>query len=389
MTTRREPATQAPSASVDVEVRHGIASIHGLRAAWEELFATAGHEPSTSFEWTAAMCAHHVRLGDEVRVLIVRRGAAIIGLLPLRVRAVPLLGQDVKLLAPLCEEYNTHSDWLLSERAPSVVESIVGAIEALDVPWDCYRMSRLLEDNPLRSLLERALLRRTKPHLLRPGNPSYVLRLPQTYDEYLTSRSGKFRNYVKRVARKVGDVNIRVVTPGCGADVVEEAFNDVLAIERSSWKEAHGTSITAVHHQAGFYRDLSRTAHEAGRLHLQVLRIEGQPAAYNLGYLWRGQYWYLKTSFRDDQRHVSPATLLRAHLIADMIARGATTFDFPGDPYEWERQWTDQIRWHSALTVYAPTIRGRLLYAAERVWHRGRDRRFAHVDPRAALPPTN
>lgn len=388
MTMLREPAARDAIASVDVEVRHGVASVHGLRAAWDELFATAGHEPSTSFEWTAAMCAHHIRPNDEVRVLVVRRGAAIIGIVPLRVRAVPLLGQAVRLLAPLCDEYNTHSDWLLSERTPRVVESIVGAIEALDVPWDCWRMSRLLEDNPLRPLLQRALPRMSKPHVLRPGAPSYVLRLPQTFEEYLASRSGKFRNYVRRVARKVGDIDIHVVTSACGADGLEGAFNDVLAIERSSWKEAHGTSITAVQHQAGFYRDLCRAAHEAGRLHLQVLRIEGEPAAYNLGYVWHDQYWYLKTSFRADHRHISPATLLRARLIADMIARGATIFDFPGDPYEWERQWTDQVRWHSVLTVYAPTIRGRLLHAAERVWHRGRDHRLVHVDPRAALPPT-
>jgi CelD/BcsL family acetyltransferase involved in cellulose biosynthesis len=162
----------------------------------------------------------------------------------------------------------------------------------------------------------------------------------------------------------------------------------VLEIERSSWKHEHGTAITAVSHQTGFYRDLCLGARAAGRLHLQWLTLDGKPAAYNLGYVRNGSYHYLKTSYDAKLRQLSPATYLRARLIAGLIDRGVRHFDFPGEPYEWEAQWTDSIRWRKVITMYRQTLRGRTLMLLERLRHpRQPERTVRHVDARASTRP--
>jgi CelD/BcsL family acetyltransferase involved in cellulose biosynthesis len=87
--------------------------------------------------------------------------------------------------------------------------------------------------------------------------------------------------------------------------------------------------------------------------------------AYNLGLIENGTYYYLKTSYDQAERPYSPATFLRAKLVEELIGRGVKYVDFPAEPYEWERQWTDEVRWHRSVTLFAPSAVG-IAYCAYR-----------------------
>lgn len=102
------------------------------------------------------------------------------------------------------------------------------------------------------------------------------------------------------------------------------------------------------------------------------------------------RYHYLKTSYDQTVRALSPSTVLRARLIEGLIRQRVKVFDFPGEPYEWETQWTDTAHWRQVLTVYGGTLRGRLLHLAERVRHRSStEKAVRHVDPRASRSPSS
>lgn len=363
-----------------------ISDIASLRAAWEGVFLARSNEPSTSFEWTSAMLRHHAD-GDECLLMRLSRAGHDIGFVPLLRKTSTVFGQTLVTLAPISELYNTHSDLLLSETDEGVVDAFVSELFRLRARWDRLRMAKLLEDSPLLGLLERSLRRRRAVFHLQQGLPAYILRLPATFDEYLAERSGKFRNYLKRLDRRiraVGEPNVMALTDHAMFDRV---FDDVLRIERASWKQEHGTSITAVARQTGFYRDMSQAALTAGRLHLHVLTLGPAPVAYNLGYILDGTYFYLKTSYDQAYRQVSPATFLRARLIEELIGRGIRVVDFPGEPYDWEQQWTETVRWHKRLWVYAPTIKGRVLAGIDRLRRRADPERVVrHTDPRNLRP---
>ena len=69
-----------------------------------------------------------------------------------------------------------------------------------------------------------------------------------------------------------------MTTAGVDLDVAA-AFEALLAVEAASWKHAHGTAITAIAHQAAFYRALVREMAAAGALHLSFLTVGGQTIA--------------------------------------------------------------------------------------------------------------
>jgi CelD/BcsL family acetyltransferase involved in cellulose biosynthesis len=223
--------------------------------------------------------------------------------------------------------------------------------------------------------------------LVRDAYASYFLELPASFDEYLAARSGKFRNYLKRVERKISAETAVTVTDYVAADEVDRAYDMLLEIERASWKHQHGTAISAVPHQVGFYRDLCQGAAARGRLHLQVLSLGGRPAAYNLGYVHDSTYSYLKTSYREVWRQLGVATWLRAQLIRSLIERGLRFMDFPAEPYEWERQWTETVRWHKKVALFNATPVGVGLSLAERLRRdKTAERSVSHIDPRSHAP---
>jgi len=371
---------------VSVQVTRAFGELSALRSQWTELFLSRPNEPSTSFEWTAAMVRHHVGPDDRCFLVRLERDAKLVGFVPLVLRTLRVMGRPIRLLAPLSEDYNTHSDLLLSAFDDDILQAVVSTLFDLDADWDCFRMARLLETNPLVQGLCGVLKAGNISHGVREGLSAYVLDLPSSHELYLAARSSKFRNYLKRTERKLSDSGRVEVHELSQVDDFDEGFAALLRIEQASWKQSHGSSITAVRRQTGFYHDFARAALGAGSLHVQWLTLESKPIAYNLGYLTQAGYHYLKTSYDDAYRSLSPATVLRARLIESLIARGVSRFDFPGEPYQWESQWTSTLRRRVVLSVYPPTVRGQMLALIERLRPRSSAAQVQHVDPRATRP---
>lgn len=365
---------------IKAEVVSEIPDISSFRDSWDRLFLAAGNEPSTSFEWTEAMLRHHIEPGDRFFLVRIRQGEDIVCLVPLIARSESVLGQPLVSVFPISEQYNTHSGFLASELDEQVVEAFLSALYGLNIRWDLFRMGRLLEDHPLLNHFQTSLSRRKAEYRVRHEMAAFHLPLNVSYDDYLADRSAKFRNFLKRSERKVEGVGEAKVIECTDTEAFDKAYEDLLHVERRSWKHAHGTAISAIDRQTGFYRDMGRAALESGRLHLQLLYLDGVPIAYNMGYIRDGWYYYLKTSFDENYKPLGPSNVLRARLIRGLIASGIENFDFPGEPYEWERQWTETLRWHKSILIYNNTIRARIFARLNRF----RERKGS-ADPKAGL----
>jgi len=361
--------------------------ISRFEAEWERLFAFPDNEPSTSFEWTQAMLRHRLAPDDRFFLVAIVRDSETVALLPLVLRSMRVFACPVRVLCPLTDSYNTHSDVLARCLDGATVRALLAGLHDLPMRWDTFRMSNVLESHELARHSADAIRHRPLAGLVRDAYASYFLELPASFDEYLAARSGKFRNYLKRVERKISAESAVTVTDYVAADEVDRAYDLLLEIERGSWKHEHGTAISAVPHQVGFYRDLCQGAAARGRLHLQILSLGGRPAAYNLGYICNSTYFYLKTSYGEAWKQLGVATWLRAYLIRSLIERRLRYMDFPAEPYEWERQWTETVRWHKKVALFNVTPVGMGLSLAERLRRdKAADRSVSHIDPRSHAP---
>ncbi len=344
---------------IETEIRRPLVTMDDLRDDWDALYRRSRREPTVSFEWSRALVRG--READRRSFLVVlRRAGQVVGLVPMRKERERLFGHSVTVLQPLEDKYATHSDLLLEHDDGELVGAWLDALaDPAAGSWDVLQVSRLLEDHRLADVLRSELVRRRASHRFRLEPPSFILPLPDSYKAYLAGRSGKLRNYLKRAEKKLaaeGEVTFTRVQPG---DPLDHAYDELLDIERESWKHDRGTAISVAPKQASFYRDLVEGAGQAGTLHLTFLRLGGVAIAHNLGLVSNGHYFYSKTSYRHIYRPQGAASIGRARLIEMLIAEGCTALDFPGEPYEWEQQWTDTVRWHQSLLLFNRTLVGR------------------------------
>jgi len=349
---------------IESEVVWNFLKSEALTEEWAAMDSLGLCEPSTSLEWTRALLRTHVAASDKVFAVVLRVHGRMVGIIPVVVRRERVMGLlDIATLQPLSELHNTHSDMLRMEDSQDIVAAFLEAIEDLPERWDVLRIGRLVESSPIVRQLSSVLTQSRRPHRIRREQPSFFLGLDVRYDQFLAARSAKFRNYLRRKTRQLEAVG-RLKILHAGRDLsVADAYGHLLAIEERSWKHSHGTAISVVPRQQLFYRMLFEGAACHGRLHLMLMYLDDVPIAFNLGIMSGKRYSYLKTSFDEGFRRLSPATVLRARLVESLIADGTRALDFVGEPHQWEEQWTDTLRWHSSVLVFNRTPRG-MLYRA-------------------------
>jgi len=355
---------------------------------WAALDAAGLCEPNTSLYWARALLTGHVLPEDKPFAWLLTDGGHSIAIVPAVIRRERVAGVMHVLVIRLVADLSTaHSDLLRASDANDVVPELLVALRRLPWPWDVLRIGNLLECNPIANQLRSFLPVSGFNYRVRREHASYYLDLPATYDRFLASRSSKFRNHLRRKTRQLEAMGcLEVRRAGRDLDVMQ-AYRDLLTVEELSWKRTHGTAITSIPRQREFYRLLCTGAAQCGRLHLQVLYLDGRPIAFDLGITTADRYSYLKTSFDESLRLASPATVLRARLVESLIEEGFRFLDFPAEPYEWEEQWSSGVRWHSSFLVYNRTLGGQAYRALTKI--RGQKRpgpdpdRVRHVDPRA------
>ncbi len=349
---------------IQADIIWDLRQLGALHEKWERLYAVGHSQPSTSLEWTNALLESHVRATDTVFAVVLREADRIVSIVPAIVRREKVIGPfDVAILSFLSELHNTHSDILRASDRPDAVAALVSALFSVPCRWDVFAVRRLLESNELTRHMTEVVGQSAYPCRIRREQPSFILGLGQGYDQFLRSRSGKFRNYLKRKTRQLNSLG-RVQVLRAGRDLsLEDAYADVLAVDMRSWKHANGSSIPARAEQLPFYRLLCEDALRRDRLHLTLMYLDDRPIAFNLGVTLLDRYYYIKTSFDEQYRSASPATVMRAALVESLIDEGMRVLDFPAEPYKWEEQWTDQKRWHTSILVFNRTPLA-LLYRA-------------------------
>lgn len=166
------------------------------------------------------------------------------------------------------------------------------------------------------------------------------LRITTDWARYLGTRPKHVRKEWERKRRRLeeaGQAEFVVVT---GGDVAR-AMDEVLEIERHSWKEDRGTSFTAEGGLDRFYGALARRCAERGWLRLHLLRIDGRPAAFTFAISYAGELLALKTSYDSRLRTASPGIAIMLRAVEHAFSEGMTAFDFLGGSSRWKSEITD------------------------------------------------
>jgi len=350
------------------------AEVELLRDPWSRLADSEGHNLYATYEWSSALWESHFDCrGVEFHVL--RNHAELRGVIPLIRRRTQKLGIPLATLGLLTNSYGrNHNDLIL---AGDRKEAFLDLLEGLRPnPWDILILGSFTAGET-RTMVDALQQQGRFRVIAEPYVDSPYLTLSGDWQSFLAERSGNFRSDLKRKEKRAAaaKMKIRILKE---PEEVSEALNAMYAIEKQSWKEGSGTSITTQAHSQRFYDVFLPKAAARGWLHCVLLELGGMPAAFDMGILHGGKYYMLKTSYAQAWQDVSPGFVLRARVIEQLYGMGVSEHDFLGDPEPWKLRWTGELRKHWNLYLYNTRRPAANLYSAAVNILRSQHSRTAH-----------
>ena len=231
--------------------------------------------------------------------------------------------------------------------------------------WDCFSF-RVLAG----SLMEQQLLTYARQFGCLPFLDSEVfypyIDLPDNWDDLYGSYQKKFRYNLRNCEKQLNEMGVLTLESVVTQDKVDQFLENVLKIERESWKEKAGTSLTTNDIQKTFHVLLAPKAIASGIFRGYVLKLDSIPIAYVYGLYSNHVFHSLKLSFSEQFRLYAPGTVITKKAVQDLIEIGASVWDFAGPSEPYKLRWTKDEYCLRSYTVMSSSWRGRLLGARRR-----------------------
>jgi CelD/BcsL family acetyltransferase involved in cellulose biosynthesis len=338
-----------------------------LRDPWNQIVAARSGEilqldVTCSFEWAMTLWRNHLGKKEQ-RVLVLEADGEIAGVLPLYQFRKQVHGLPCRAIAPLTELYSGRCGFILRDLGSGQFEALFGAICEAEKNWDVFQFSLVEGSEQHRQFFTwqrksglacEEIARQTSPYIV----------LQESWEQHFASLPKKFRSTIRngdKRMRERGRLEYREFRQNADIDFFAAAM---LEIERDSWKETAGSSLTANRLQETFHTEFLKSALQAGWLSGHLLLLDGEPVAYIYGLLYYGIFSDLKESYKNRYREMSPSHVLKAFAFESLYAHRARLYDFMGVCEDYKMKWTDKTYSRTTYLLYNRTARG---WAARRL----------------------
>lgn len=324
-----------------------------LVAQWEGLILADGLNISLHPHWTDAIATATNRL-DGLRLFTAWEGDSLRAVIPyflsrFRVLRIPL--RTVELAGNLV---SYHQEIIASGYQTEILSALLS--KKVANKWQLFRADNVLADTDSAAAI-RALVPEIGSTLITmPGERSPYFSTEGDWDSFLAGKSKSFRYALKRKEnklRKAGDLDIEWYSKGGDASAL---LDDILTVESESWKKDSDMAISEKDFEREYYKLLLPFLMERDWMYANVLKLDGQPIAYNLCYSVNGKIGQLKTSFDNAFRSLSPGIVMYKETIKRAFELGASEFDFLGDAMPHKLEWTDTVREHHGYYLFSKDL---------------------------------
>jgi Acetyltransferase (GNAT) domain len=333
----------------------------GLAVQWNKIVETHSDsimklDVTCTFDWSLTLWNTFLR-NENRTILLVESNGDIAGMLPFYVSNKQMHLTPCKRIAPITEMFAGRCGFILREFAIEAVTAIIDFLYQKPLDWDTFQLT--LVDASESDLLLAEVLRHKRvrfERVLSETSP-YIL-LTGTWDEYLRSLPSKFRWQLRNRLKKLGESGKWHYQEYRTPEEAKHFMQSMLEIEKASWKQGAGTSVTVNDDQELFFNTLATVAAKKGWLSGHLLELNGEPIGYILGLTYNGIFYGLKETFKVDKKHLSPGHMIQMLTIEQLYKRNISIYDFMGGCEPHKLVWTSNTYSRSTLFLYNKTSRG-------------------------------
>ncbi len=301
--TDRAEAVSAP-APVRALIHIAADVVDSLAAEWTVLAECAAEPNAFAEHWFVAASLRTIGRGRDIRLIEVRRGARLIGLLPVEI-ATGYARLPIRFVRNWCHDQAFLGTPLVAageERA--FWAAAVAALDAADWAPGLLHLRRLAEGGPVhRGLASAAVVHRRLRAFLDSdlGSAAY-------YEQAVRSKKRKELRRQRNRLAELGRLETRLLVDGAELGAWCDAF---LALEQAGWKGRVGTALAAEAAAEHFFREALAAAWDSGRLQFRRLDLDGRAIAMLVNFLTPPGGFSFKTAFDESFAQYSPGVLIQ------------------------------------------------------------------------------
>ncbi|HEV2816531.1 MAG TPA: GNAT family N-acetyltransferase [Allosphingosinicella sp.] len=297
------------AAPVRAVIRAAAEAVETLAADWTELAGRAAEPNAFAEHWFVAAALKTVAPGRDLRLVEVRRGGRLIGLVIVEV-ATGYARLPVRIVRNWCHDQAFLGTPLVAageERA--FWAAAVAALDAADPAPNLLHLRRLAEGGPVHRGLPGAAVvhRRLRAFLDSALDPRAY------YEQAVRPKKRKELRRLRNRLGELGRLESRLLGDRGELDAWCDAF---LALEQAGWKGRVGTALAAAPAAEHFFREALARAWDAGRLQFRRLDLDGRPIAMLVNFLCAPGSFSFKTAFDEEFAHYSPGVLIQLDNLA-------------------------------------------------------------------------
>jgi CelD/BcsL family acetyltransferase involved in cellulose biosynthesis len=291
------------SVAVRAMVRPAAEAVDALAAEWIALAAGAAEPNAFAEHWFVAASLATLGKGCDIRLIEVRRGARLIGLLPVCVERgyarLPIahvenwLHRQSFLGTPLVAAGEEKAFW----------DAAIAALDAADWAPGLLHLRGLSLGGPVQRALSGAVVHREVRAFLESELG------PQAYYEQAVRQ--KKRKEIRRLRNRLaelGEIETRVLADASELDAWCDTY---LALEKAGWKGQGGSALACDAETEAFFRRAVAGAWHAGRLQFRRLDVGGRTIAMLVNFLTPPGSFSFKTVFDEEYARFSPGVLIQ------------------------------------------------------------------------------
>ncbi|HXX66123.1 MAG TPA: GNAT family N-acetyltransferase, partial [Polyangiaceae bacterium] len=216
--------------------------------------------------------------------------------------------------------------------------------------WDCFELRGVPVDSPLATSL---------PDLARRDGLSVytreIARMPWFEIAGIEQRiHRRFRGDMRRLERQLGGIELESIRR-----FDRTALRDFYRLEVSGWKGDAGTAIALDRRLVAYYGAIARVFAPRGQLSLAFVRARGERIAGCIALEDETCFYLLKIAHDPRYAHYGPGQLLVRETALDAGRRGLRLYDLLGRDSAYKMKWTDRVRPHVEVRIYASSLRAR------------------------------
>jgi CelD/BcsL family acetyltransferase involved in cellulose biosynthesis len=365
------PTASGNAARLDLSIGRDLA---GIETEWRAFEAEADCTAFQTFEWLSAWMRNIAPHERVTPAIVVGRTAErrILFMMPLAVEEASLTRRLAWLGSDLCD-YN----------GPLLARDFGRHVGEAGFPglWRDI-LDRLRADAKLRPdivILEKmpeTIGSQANPFMALPvaANPSgaYLAHLSGTWDEFYAARRSSATRRRDRTKRKrlaaLGEV--RFTTPDT-LPAIGDSLSTLFVQKARSFAKMGVADIFRRPGWAEFYREVAARSANRGLVHVSRLEVGDDPAAVNLGLVFKNRYHHILASYDDGEvSRYGPGAAHLHDLMGYAIEHGCEAFDFTIGDEGYKRDWSDTritlydhraaLSWRGALAVLPATLAARL-----------------------------